>query len=109
MAQGFVYLVVIMDWVSRAVLAWRLSNTLDAEFCVEALDEALARYRRPEIFNTDQGGQFTSDDFTGTLKRHGVAISMDGKGRCLRWTEQVLADYAVPVEVRAKTETLRPR
>ena len=69
MAKGFLYLVVIMDWVSRAVLAWRLSNTLGADFCVEALEEALARYGRPEIFNTDQGSQFTSDDFTGTLKR----------------------------------------
>ena len=81
MAKGFLYLVVIMDWVSRAVLAWRLSNTLDADFCVEALEEALSCYGRPEIFNTDQGSQFTSDDFTGTLKRHGVTISMDGKGR----------------------------
>src|SRR5436309_319361 len=82
MAKGFLYLVVIMDWVSRAVLAWRVSNTLGADFCVEALEEALSRYRRPEIFNTDQGSQFTSDEFTGTLKRHGVMISMDGKGRC---------------------------
>jgi transposase InsO family protein len=79
MAKGFLYLVVIMDWVSRAVLAWRLSNTLDADFCVEALEEALSRYGRPEIFNTDQGSQFTSDDFTGTLKQHGIMISMDGK------------------------------
>jgi hypothetical protein len=79
MAKGFLYLVVVMDWVSRAVLAWRLSNTLSADFCVEALEEALARYGSPEIFNTDQGSQFTSDDFTGTLKRHGVTISMDGK------------------------------
>src|SRR6516165_7068713 len=69
--------------VSRAVLAWRLSNTLDADFCVEALEEALSRYGRPEIFNTDQGSQFTSGDFTGTLKRHEVMISMDGKGRCM--------------------------
>ena len=69
MAQGFLYLVVIMDWVSRAVLAWRLSNTLGAEFCVEALEEALFLHGRPEIFNTDQGSQFTSDDFTGTLER----------------------------------------
>ncbi len=83
MAKGFLYLVVIMDWVSRAVLAWRLSNTLGAEFCVEALEEALVRYGRPEIFNTDQGSQFTSGDFTGTLKRHEVTISMDGKGRCM--------------------------
>ena len=81
MAKGFLYLVVIMDWVSRAVLAWRLSNTLSAEFCVEALEEALSRYGRPEIFNTDQGSQFTSDDFTDTLKRHAITISMDGKGR----------------------------
>jgi len=83
MAKGFLYLVVIMDWVSRAVLAWRLSNTLGADFCVEALEEALVRYGHPEIFNTDQGSQFTSDDFTGTLKRHEVTISMDGKGRCM--------------------------
>ncbi len=81
MARGFLYLVVIMDWVSRAVLAWRLSNTLGAEFCVEALEEALSHYGRPEVFNTDQGSQFTSDDFTGTLERHKVTISMDGKGR----------------------------
>jgi len=83
MAKGFLYLVAIMDWVSRAVLAWRLSNTLDADFCVEALEEALSRYGRPEICNTDQGSQFTSGDFTGTLKRHEVMISMDGKGRCM--------------------------
>jgi putative transposase len=83
MAKGFLYLMVIMDWVSRAVLAWRLSNTLGADFCVEALEEALLRYGRPEIFNTDQGSQFTSDDFTGTLKQHGIMISMDGKGRCM--------------------------
>jgi len=81
MAKGFLYLVVIMDWVSRAVLAWRLSNTLGADFCVEALEEALSSYGQPEIFNTDQGSQFTSDDFTGTLKRHAITISMDGKGR----------------------------
>src|ERR1700719_3856583 len=83
MAKGFVYLVAIMDWHSRAVLAWRLSNTLGTDFCVEALEEALARFGRPEIFNTDQGSQFTSDDFTGVLSRHEVTISMDGKGRCM--------------------------
>jgi len=83
MAKGFLYLVAIMDWHSRAVLAWRLSNTLGADFCVEALEEALARFGRPEIFNTDQGSQFTSDDFTGVLSRHEVTISMDGKGRCM--------------------------
>ena len=79
--QGFVYLVVIMDWYSRYVLAWRLSNTLDASFCVEALEEALSR-SRPEIFNTDQGVQFTSEGFTSMLKRAEVQISMDGRGRC---------------------------
>jgi putative transposase len=83
MAKGFLYLVVVMDWVSRAVLAWRLSNTLGADFCVEALEEALVRYGRPEIFNTDQGSQFTSDDFTGTLRDHAITISRDGKGRCM--------------------------
>jgi putative transposase len=113
MAKGFLYLVVIMDWVSRAVLAWRLSNTLDADFCVEALEEALARYGRPEIFNTDQGSQFTSDDFTGTLKRHGVTISMDGKGRCmdnifverlwrsLKYEEVYLNAYATVADAKA--------
>src|SRR5438105_8008677 len=83
MAKGFLYLVVIMDWVSRAVLAWRLSNTLGADFCVAALEEALARCDRPEIFNTDQGSQFTREDFISALKDHGVTISMDGKGRCM--------------------------
>jgi putative transposase len=113
MAKGFVYLVVIMDWVSRAVLAWRLSNTLGADFCVEALEEALSRYARPEIFNTDQGSQFTSDDFTGILKRHGIMISMDGKGRCmdnifverlwrsLKYEEVYLHAYATVAEAKA--------
>jgi putative transposase len=80
MARGFLYLVVIIDWYSRYVLSWRLSNTLDAGFCVDALDEAL-RKGRPEIFNTDQGAQFTSEVFTRLLEQHGVRISMDGKGR----------------------------
>jgi len=79
MARGFLYLVAIIDVYSRYVLSWRLSNTLDADFCVEALEEAL-RKGRPDIFNTDQGTQFTSDTFTGLLKQHGVKISMDGKG-----------------------------
>jgi len=83
MAKGFLYLVVIMDWASRCVLSWRLSNTMDADFCVEALEEALERYGRPEIFNSDQGSQFTSSDFTGVLKREGIQISMDGRGRFL--------------------------
>ena len=80
MARGFLYLVAVMDWVSRYVLAWRLSNMLDASFCIEALEEALSQ-GRPEIFNTDQGSQFTDDDFTGVLRAHGIAISMDGRGR----------------------------
>jgi len=79
MARGFLYLVAIIDWYSRYVLSWRLSNTLDAGFCVEALEEALKK-GKPEIFNTDQGSQFTGDAFTGVLKQHGVRISMDGKG-----------------------------
>jgi putative transposase len=81
--RGFLYLVAIMDWATRHVLAWRLSNTMDASFCVEALNDALARYGHPEIFNTDQGSQFTSLDFTGVLRDAGVAISMDGRGRCM--------------------------
>ena len=80
MARGFLYLVAVMDWVSRYVLAWRLSNLLDASFCIEALEEAM-RQGRPEIFNTDQGSQFTDEGFTGVLRGHGVAISMDGRGR----------------------------
>jgi len=79
MARGFLYLVAIIDWYSRYVLSWRLSNTLDAGFCIEALEEALKK-GRPDIFNTDQGAQFTSEAFTGLLKQHGVRISMDGKG-----------------------------
>ena len=79
MAHGFLYLVVIMDWYSRYVLSWRLSNTLESDFCVEALKEALQQ-GRPEIFNTDQGAQFTGEAFTGLLEQHGIQISMDGKG-----------------------------
>ncbi len=81
--RGFLYLVAIMDWATRHVLSWRLSNTMDAGFCVEALQEALARYATPEIFNTDQGSQFTSFDFTSVLKDAVVSISMDGRGRCM--------------------------
>jgi len=81
--RGFLYLVAIMDWATRNVLAWRLSNTMDTSFCLEALNEALARYGKPEIFNTDQGSQFTSFDFTGVLKKAQVTISMDGRGRCM--------------------------
>ena len=81
--RGFLYLVAIMDWATRHVLAWRLSNTMDTRFCVEALNEALARSGKPGIFNTDQGSQFTSFEFTGVLKDAEVAISMDGRGRCM--------------------------
>jgi putative transposase len=82
MRSGYLYLMAILDWYSRYVLAWRLSNSLDSDFCVTALEEALGR-RRPEIFNTDQGVQFTSRDFTGPLEKAGVSISMDGRGRAL--------------------------
>lgn len=89
MRRGFLYLVAIMDWASRKVLSWRLSNTMDADFCVAALEEALARYGKPEIFNTDQGSQFTSDDFIVALKDAGIRISMDGKGR---WMDNVMIE-----------------
>jgi len=80
---GYAYLCAVIDWHSRCVLAWELSNTLDATFCVRALERALAEHGTPEIFNTDQGCQFTSDGFTSVLLAHGIKISMDGKGRCL--------------------------
>jgi putative transposase len=83
MVRGFAYLMAIIDWYSRRVLAWRLSNTLETTFCVEALQEALSRFGGPEIFNTDQGAQFTADSFTRVLRDCGIKISMDGKGRCI--------------------------
>jgi len=89
MARGFVYLAVVLDWATRRILAWRLSNTLTADFCVEALEEAITRYGTPEIMNTDQGSQFTSTEFIGTLERHHIAISMDGKG-C--WRDNVFVE-----------------
>ncbi len=89
MAKGFLYLVAVMDWHSRKVLSWRLSNTMDTGFCLEALEEAIARYGVPEMFNTDQGSQFTSDKFTGMLNAHGIKISMDGKGR---WVDNVFVE-----------------
>ena len=82
MRHGFLYLCAILDWATRKVLAWRLSNTLTTDFCTAALTEALARFGTPEIFNTDQGSQFTSAEFTDVLKAHGIQISMDGRGRC---------------------------
>jgi putative transposase len=89
MAKGFCYLVAVMDWVSRKVLSWRLSNTLDTSFCVEALEEAIMKYGTPDIFNTDQGSQFTSDEFTGILKNQNIAISMDGLGR---WRDNIFIE-----------------
>ena len=89
MRRGFVYLVAVIDWYSRRVLSWRLSNTLTTDFCLEAVSEAIARFGKPEIFNTDQGSQFTSSDFTGLLKDNGIKISMDGKG-C--WRDNVFVE-----------------
>ena len=113
MARGFVYLAAVIDWFSRRVLAWRLSITMEAAFCVEALEEALARHGRPEIFNTDQGSQFTSEVFTGVLTTHKIAISMDGKGawrdnvfverlwRSVKYEEVYLRAYDTVAEARA--------
>ncbi len=89
MARGFVYLAVVLDWATRRILAWRLSNTLTADFCVAALEEAITRYGTPGIMNTDQGSQFTGTEFIGTLERHHIAISMDGKG-C--WRDNVFVE-----------------
>lgn len=89
MAKGFLYLVAIIDWFSRKVLSWRLSNTMDTSFCLEALEEALQHYGPPDIFNSDQGSQFTSAEFTQTLLDHGIRISMDGKGR---WVDNVFIE-----------------
>lgn len=89
MARGFVYLAAVIDWFSRRVLSWRLSITMEADFCVEALEEALTRHGQPEIFNTDQGSQFTSHAFTSVLRQAGIAISMDGKGA---WRDNVFVE-----------------
>ena len=89
MARGFGYLFAVLDWASRRVLAWRLSNTLTTDFCLDAVQDAVVRYGPPEIFNTDQGCQFTSQEFTGLLTHHGIQISMDGKG-C--WRDNVFVE-----------------
>ena len=89
MARGFVYLVAVVDWFSRKILAWRLSITMDSAFCIEAVEEALAKHGKPEIFNTDQGSQFTGAAFTGVLADNGIAISMDGKGA---WRDNVFVE-----------------
>src|SRR4051794_8913224 len=113
MARGFVYLAAVVDWFSRRVLSWRLSITLEAAFCIEALEEALARHGRPEVFNTDQGSQFTSHDFTDVLLKAGIAISMDGRGswrdnvfverlwRTIKYEEVYLRAYDTVSEARA--------
>jgi putative transposase len=113
MARGFIYLAAVVDWFSRRVLSWRISISLDADFCVEALEEALARYGQPEIFNTDQGSQFTSTDFIKVLASHKIQISMDGKGawrdnvfverlwRSIKYEEVYLRAYANVPEARA--------
>ena len=89
MARGFVYLAAVMDWFTRRILAWRLSNTMEASFCIDAVEEALAKHGCPQIFNTDQGSQFTSAEFTGVLINNGVSISMDGKGA---WRDNVFVE-----------------
>lgn len=112
MARGFVYLVVVLDWFTRRALSWRVSITLDADFCIEAVEEALARHGKPEIFNSDQGSQFTSHDFTGLLQKNEIEISMDGKGawrdnvfverlwRTIKYEEVYLKAYASVPEAR---------
>jgi len=113
MARGFVYLAAVMDWATRRVLSWRVSITLDSSFCLDAVEEALAKYGRPEIFNTDQGAQFTSAVFTGLLQQHGIRISMDGQGcwrdnifverlwRSIKYEEVYLHAYASVSEAKA--------
>ena len=113
MARGFVYLAVVLDWFSRRVLSWRVSITMDAAFCVETLEDALARHGKPEIFNTDQGSQFTGAAFTGVLIENGIAISMDGRGawrdnvfverlwRSVKYEEVYLRAYDTASEARA--------
>ena len=113
MARGFVYLAAVVDWFSRRVLSWRLSITMEVDFCIEAVEEALARYGSPEIFNTDQGSQFTSAAFTGLLLENGIAISLDGRGawrdnvfverlwRSVKYEEVYLRAYDSVVEARA--------
>jgi putative transposase len=113
MARGFVYLCAVVDWFSRRVLAWRLSITMEVGFCLEAVEEALAKHGKPEIFNTDQGSQFTSGEFTGLLLKHAIAISMDGKGswrdnvfverlwRSVKYEEVYLRAYDSVAEARA--------
>jgi putative transposase len=120
MARGFVYLAVALDWFSRRVLSWRLSITMEAAFCVEILEDALARHGKPDIFNTDQGSQFTGSAFTGVLANNGIAISMDGKGawrdnvfverlwRSIKYEEVHLRAYDSVIEARASIGRYSP-
>ena len=113
MARGFVYLAAVIDWFTRRVLAWRVSITMEVDFCIEAVEEAMARHGKPDIFNTDQGSQFTSAAFTGLLADNGIAISMDGKGawrdnvfverlwRSVKYEEVYLRAYDSVAEARA--------
>lgn len=113
-AKGFVYLTAIMDWHSRYVLSWEVSNSLESSFCIKALERAITRYGTPAVFNSDQGCQYTSDAFTGMLERHGIRISMDGKGRCMdnifierlwrsvKYEEVYLKSYETLPEARAE-------
>jgi putative transposase len=115
MARGFIYLAAVLDWFTRRVLSWRVSITLEADFCIEAVEEALARHGTPEIFNTDQGSQFTSSDFIKVLASRGIKISMDGKGawrdnvfferlwRTIKYEEVYLRAYASVSDARAST------
>jgi len=117
MAHGFVYLVAIIDWYSRRVLAWQLSTTMETDFCVRALRQALSRYGQPDIFNTDQGAQFTASAFTDELLSHGIKVSMDGRGRyidnifverlwrALKYEEVYLHAYGTVAEARAAIST----
>ena len=117
MKKGFMYLVAVIDWYSRKVLSWRVSNTMDVQFCTAALEEALEKFGTPEIFNTDQGSQFTSNEFTSILKEQGIQISMDGKGRALdnvfierlwRTVKQELIyrnEFSTPFELRDALKT----
>jgi putative transposase len=125
--KGFVYLVVVMDWYSRYVLSWEISNSMESSFCVKALERAIEKYGAPEIFNSDQGSQFTDRGFTSVLERNGVRISMDGKGRCMdnifierlwrsvKYEEVYIKDYATLPEAKSglmeyfqKYNALRP-
>lgn len=113
MKQGFLYLFAVIDWASRCVLAWRISNSLTTDFCIDAVEEAIAKYGCPEIFNTDQGSQFTSEEFVALLQRHGIVISMDGRGawrdnvfverfwRSLKYEEVYLRAYETATEAKA--------